>query len=266
MALQKPGALEEVIQAVADAVARDCEHDWLIVSYLITPLRERLAGLLKEGVVDKLHFLHWGDHHGTNEFAHCRNVVLVGQLTYGAPEYPALASACGVTPASRLEEAAGELKDVEYSHNILQALTRASVRASLGGLAGTCNAFVIASPGTKARELIDQTFPGCSIDTWTPTWGEASGKAGQLIAILEEARHCRDPLRLPKKEVRAELGLNAQNFARLLGHHPAVTAFIRRHGINVRPRAIEFRGSALGPYSGPGYENGFQVAELDEPV
>jgi hypothetical protein len=169
-----------------------------------------------------------------------------------------------VTPASRLEEAAGELKDGEYSHNILQALTRASVRASLGGLAGTCNAFVIASPGTKARELIDQTFPGCSIDTWVPTVGEVSGKAGQLIAILEEARRQGGHQRITKKALRAALSIGAApNLSRLL-IHPKVAAYIAERAVDVQHSEVIVRGATFEPYTAPGYDEGFVVAPNGE--
>lgn len=261
-ALKTPGAVEEIVRAVAEAITREAEGDWLVIHYMDHPIEEQLRKALKVDMGARLNFMHWGNHHGTNEFAHCRNVVIVGQLTYGAASYPALAAACGELPSSRDEKPEQKLKAGEYRHNLLQALTRSSVRRSDGPLGGSCRAFVIASPYMSAAELMTETFPGCTVAAWKPSGPEATGKARRLIEILEEAMAGGGGRVIAKKDLAALLGVKAPNLSPLL-NHPAVAACRAQHGINVTPRAVIVPRRAFGPYEGDEYGNGFTIADLE---
>jgi hypothetical protein len=260
-AIKEPGAEEEVVRAVAEVVDSAPDQDWLVVHYKDHPVDERVRAALKHDLGDRLNFLHWGNHHGTNDYEHCRNVILIGQLTYGPASYPAHAAACGAAPSIRTAKLEQKLKAGEYRHNLLQALTRASVRRSKGGLAGSCRAYVIASPGTMARELLETTFPGCAIETWAPTGPEVGGHAGKLIAILKEAASRPGEHRFAKKALRETLGINTPNFARLLDHE-AVAAHCTERGVTVLPRALVVHGTAFGPYAGEDDEESFSVEDL----
>lgn len=260
-AVAKPGVLPDVVRAIADVIDNNPEEDWLVVHYKDHPVDDLLRAGLKHDLGDRLHFLHWGNHHGTNEFADCRNVVLIGQLTYGAGSYLALSSACGVKPSRRTRKLEQAMKDGEYRHNMLQALTRAHVRRSKGGLAGTCKAFIIASPRNGAEGLIQETFPGCSIVRWMPKGPEANGKAGALIALFKEAAARGGVRELVKKDLRETLDMNAPNFARLLTL-PAVGSYIAQNGINVSRHSVIIRGVQFSAYEGEGYEGGFSVEDL----
>lgn len=148
----KPSTMDEIVDAVAEAIKGDPASDWLIVSYKNHPVDEALRAAVPEDARLRLNFLTWGMHHGTNAFAHCTNIVLVGHLTYGSAAYTALASAVGLSSPHEAEGIEEELKAGEYRHGYLQALTRASVRRSVNGVAGKCTAYVIASPGiSRAR-------------------------------------------------------------------------------------------------------------------
>ena len=226
---KEAGTREDVVAAVVEAINDDgSDGDWVIVTYKD---EERLAEqAIRKGVstalADRLNFLTWGRHHGTNEFAHCRNVVIIGMVTYGQADYHALASAAAggkPIPATAIST----LKAGEYRHHVLQALTRASVRRSDNGVADACNAYVIASPGNGAQNMIPDAFPGCSIEPWAPREQNATGKAGELIAELTRYGLARADV-VTKKELRDAIGVNPPNFARLL-KHPTVQAYMDRN-------------------------------------
>ncbi len=227
-AFSGPATMYDVCDAIAEAIAADASKDtWLIIHYLnhdITkPLRERLG----KDHHDRLQFLTWGKHWGTNAHADCRKVVLVGQMTYNDGSYLAYAAAVGGKP----DECRGMVPDIkagEYRHHMLQALTRASVRRSANGRSGACIAYVIASPNQTARDLIAETFPGCTIEDWQPSPPKTSGQPAQLIALLEQCR--RDGRQqVPKKELSATMGLPASNFSRLLSRKEVVSYMERNH-------------------------------------
>lgn len=262
-ALSKPGALHDVAKAIADVIDGNPNEGWLVVHYKKHSVEHLIRAELNHDLGDRLGFLHWGNHHGTNDFAHCRNVVLIGQLTYDGASYPALADACGLDPSRRTLKLEQDLKAGEYRHNMLQALTRAHVRHSKRGVAGTCKAFVIASPRNGSEDLVRETFPGCSITPWAPKGPEATGKAGALISILQEALARGGMQELAKKDLREALGIaDAPNLTRLL-NHPAVTSYIERNRVNVRRHHIVVTGVQFGAYEGEGFEDGFSVEDLE---
>lgn len=260
-AMRRAGTKEGVAQAIADAIdQQESEEDWLVIHYKDHPIEDQLRHAVQRDMDGKLHFLHWGDHHGTNAYEHCRNVVLIGQLTYGAASYPAYAIASGAQAPLRPDKVFRAIKSGEYRHNLLQALTRASVRHSDGGLAGSCRAFIIASPGTEARELLSDTFPRCTIETWRPRRADVGGKAGALIAILEDAARQRDGRRIPKKELDHALSVDRPNRAALL-KHPAVVDCMERLGVRVEHSNIVMP-ARFDPYPG----GGFSSDGLDDPT
>jgi hypothetical protein len=256
-AIKKPGALDEIVQAVAEVIDSDPASSWLVVCYKEHPIDEKVRAALKSDLGDRLNFLTWGMHHGTNDFADCRKVVLVGQLTYGDAGYSALAAASGSAGVNQSVEILRDLKVGEYRHNLLQALTRASARKSKNGVAGACHAYVITSPGNGVHGLLADTFPGCTIETWAPAVvAEAKGQAGQLIGLLEGTKR-RGERRLAKRELGSALNINPQNLSRLLNHRDVV-AYFDRYGVNVTHHHLDF-GVWFDPYPG----GGFTVDDLD---
>jgi hypothetical protein len=253
-ALRTPGAIEDVATALAGVIDEDAGSDWLIVSYKAHPVEQLLRAALAADPGTRLHFLTWGMHHGTNDFAHCQRVVLIGQLSYGTSGYRALAAACG---SSAEEEVASELMAGEYRHNLLQALTRASARHSENGVAGNCVAYVIASPIVGAHELLPEVFPGCTIERWSPNVPEVGGRPGQLIALLEDAKG-RGERQVPKKELRVALNMNASNFSRLLKDPRVVLHLAERH--MRQERTVIVIPPGFEPYPG----HGFTIDQLDD--
>lgn len=255
-AFKNSATREEVAEAVAEAIRDDMNSPWLIISYKDQPIAEQLRKALKGNEPEGgLHFLTWGMHHGTNAYAHCKNVVLIGQMTYGPVGYSALASALGADT----EGAEQFLKDGEYRHHWLQALTRASVRLSRGSLAGACRAYVIATPGIRARGLLAETFPGCQISDWSPKLLEVAGQAAALIALLEQLR-AEGNLPISKKELREALGIpKAPNLSRLW-HVPAVQACLERNRMEEEGRNVLLRAPGFTPLEG---DNLFTIDDLE---
>jgi len=249
-------ATGDVAEALAQLIQDDGTDDhWLIVTYKDQPIHPMLPTDLKALLEGRVHFLTWGMHHGTNAFSHCRNVVLIGQLSYAASDYRALAAACGaVDPKKPLEE---DLRRGEYQHNLLQALTRASVRRSRGGRAGVCTAYVVASPNLGFADLIPETFPGCIMDRWSPDQSALEGRVGELIGLLADARRRRVPV-VSKKELREALSMKGPNLSRLLRHSDVQVWFENNH-VRVHRNALELP-PGFDPYPG----HGFTIDSLDD--
>lgn len=258
-AFQKAATREEIVEAVAAAIRGKTSSSWLIVTYKDHPIEDAIRRALKNEPADELHFLTWGNHHGTNAYSECENVVLIGQLTYSSEGYTSLALAAGAQAGITPNEAESLLKAGEYRHNWLQALTRASVRKTKGELAGSCTAYVIAAPNVSARALIEEAFPGCSIDTWLPVLTKVKGQAGRLIELLVEAERS-DALPVTKRELRQALDINAQNFSRLLAK-PEVQSHMDRLGLR-NSRLDIGKSHGFTPWEG----GGFMFDQLDELV
>jgi hypothetical protein len=248
-ALQKPGNVEDVVKAIAEAIAEDETNDgWLIVSHKDGPLEDLLRKAVTPDAEHQLHFLTWGMHHGTNVYSHCRKVVLVGPLNYGASGYRSLAAACGCPDPNEAVEL--ELRKGEYRHNVLQALTRASVRRNKHGKVATCTAYVIASPNVGMAHLLPEVFPGCTIERWAPNVPEVGGRAGQLIALLDDAK-TRNVGSVTKKELCEVLNLEGPNLTRLLKHSDVLRHMEHRGYRNERSVIIIPPG--FEPYPGEGF-------------
>lgn len=259
VAFEESATREDVVAAVAGLINdAGSAGDWLIITYkddlkaAETALRQAVA----PGSDKRLHFLTWGRHHGTNAFAHCANVVIIGQVTYGKADYHALTSAaCGGQTVP--EGAVSKLKAGEYRHHLLQALTRASVRRSVNGVAGVCTAYIVTSPGNGASEAIHETFPGCTVEPWCPPQAQATGHAGRLIDLLT-AKGLAGADTVTKAALRETLGLSAPNFAKLL-NHPTVKAHMDRTHLRTGRTTI-FGWVRFDPLPG----GGWTIDELDE--
>jgi len=93
-ALGTSAVQQEIAAAIADEVSARASDDWLIIHYKgAEEVVEAVRGLLAPERAERVQGLTWGLHHGTNDYAHVPNIVIVGQLTYGRADYPALGSA-----------------------------------------------------------------------------------------------------------------------------------------------------------------------------
>jgi hypothetical protein len=84
--------LEALLDGIAETINSKPEEDWLVVHHkdgigvdCVPELQKRIAG---DGA--RVKFLHWGNHHATNDYADVPNVILAGTLFYRPSYYEAL--------------------------------------------------------------------------------------------------------------------------------------------------------------------------------
>jgi hypothetical protein len=246
-----PSVRAAIVRAMADVINED-DEDWLVIHYKDQPAIFRdLMALVEHRADERLHALTWGRHHGTNRFAGIRNIMIVGQLTYGEAAYRSKASAA--VGGGAVELTSGELAELEsgeFSHHLLQALCRASVRSGQGGVAGACRAYVVANPLIATPERLHVIFPGSRVGEWRPAPPTtAKGHAGSLIAYLADRFAAQPDGLVTKSDARATLGLSTAAFAKLL-RHPAVADFMAGHHMVVDHRSFESHKARFDPWVG----------------
>lgn len=237
-AMEDLAARDEVIQSIVDEVNKDDEGEWLVIHYkqdeaLITDLKARVAN-----GPDRVRALHWGNHHGTNDFRHVRNVVLFGQITYRRSGYMALGLAAGV-PAEQLSETDAAIREGELAHHYLQAACRGAVRKVANGIADDMRLFLIATPSLTIKNSLWRTFPGCSISDWN-TENNLRGKVKLAADYLRE--QFSDPLvmRVRKREVREAIGIErTATFASHVMRNADFRYFLNGHWIDENGQSFE---------------------------
>ncbi|WP_293945386.1 hypothetical protein [Sphingomonas sp.] len=224
-------ARNEVIQGIADAVNEDDDKDWLVIHYkqdedLIDDLKARVA----DGP-NRVQGLHWGNHHGTNDFRDVRNVVLVGQITYRRSGYMALGLASGV-PVDQLSDTDAEMREGERAHHYLQAACRGAVRKVANGMAGEMRLFLVATPSLTIKDLLWRTFPGCSISDWNAE-NNLNGKVKLAADYLLERFADPSVMRVKKGEVREAAGIKHKGtFASHVMRNPDFRSFLNGRWID----------------------------------
>jgi hypothetical protein len=237
-AMEDPRKRDEVLQGIADAINEDDDGDWLVIHYKQNEdLIENLKALVAHRP-DRVRGLHWGNHHGTNEFSDVRNVVLIGLITYRRSGYMAIALASGV-PANELSDADTEMREGERAHHYLQAACRGSVRRVSHGVAGHMRLFVIATPSQNPRDFFRRIFPGCSIADWNSETG-LSGKVGLAAEYLRSRFSDPSVMRVRKGEVREAVGISATgSFTTQIMKHPGFLEFLHNERIDYYTRSFD---------------------------
>lgn len=246
--MSKQGEPQEIAGVLLALIeANEADEDWLIIHYKDTStipaiLRDRLGAK-----AEHIKSLTWGRHHGTNEFASVKNVIIIGQLTYSETGYRALASAASGLPPRQLEDNI-DLQDFrwgEFQHHLLQALCRASVRTSRDGVAGACRAFVISTPSRQTKERVEATFPGCQLVDWNPIPKEESEYVTRAIVFLKEQAEA-GTFGVSKEAVREHAGIGRQNFKRDITDTRGFQAYLKDS--DWRVEKAFFTRSAFEPY------------------
>jgi hypothetical protein len=123
---------------------------------------------------DRLHFLTWGKHTATNEYADIKHVVVVGALQYSYAQNEAMArSAAGLAVEDAVSRREVEkVRRGEIAHHLFQAVGRGSVRKSVeGDCPPGCHLWIALSSYGKAPispELLQATFPEARLENWVP--------------------------------------------------------------------------------------------------
>lgn len=255
---------DALAQEVAQMIDSMPDEEWLVVYHKAVSsggVPDQIRGLLSTNP-DRVSFLNWGRHQGTNEFRHVQNVILAGVNNYSELDYEVMARCHSrirndekITKASIQAMEAGE-----HMHHILQALCRSAVRQGSASECGPCNAYIIAPKQSGIRDLIPVVFPGCTVNTWEPAKVKATGKVQQALTFAE--RHFEDHpdgiLRFTY--LRAELGYDASNFRDRIRNHSVFKAGLEALDLeettvgNYRYRnALAKKPQSFGPVGGSSY-------------
>jgi hypothetical protein len=213
-ALRDPTTRDEFATAIAELFERDRDGEWLIVTYkdAVEDLKVAIERACPPSQRPKLHWLHWGRHHSTNEFRDVENVVIVGQSTYRRNDYLGLTlAASGLQLVAKALPDTSDMKVGEYKHNLLQAVCRASVRNASQGVARACSAFVITSQG-NAERVIAEVFPGCSVIPWKDD-DLPSGRIAEAMAYITKRFQETGLTEVRKRDIAVQLGISPQNLS-----------------------------------------------------
>lgn len=246
--LTDPAARQDVLKAAAGVInASDQAEQWLIIRPLDRPgvpsLKEDLDALCDHP--GRLSWLHWGDHHGTNDYRHIRNVLVIGTWRYPGPAYSALHLAAGglhdqATDRTTLEA----MRAGETRHNLLQAICRASVRQGHEGTCGDCEVYLVGRLGSSAADLLEETFPGAVVTPWRPEGQPLPKGTLRVVTAVEEALSSPGVLSVPKGTIRATLGFKSEDGLAKVLRGTAFRDWADRRGVEVTQRAFKWREAA----------------------
>jgi hypothetical protein len=186
-AFRKDGKL--LVEAIVSTLMTRPNEEWLIVHHKMginmdfeEEVRSRLPLFGPQ-----VHFLHWGAHDATNQFAHVPNIILAGTLFMRTSYYEALGRLASGYPSSRGRYDKEQTKRVtvgEHRHMILQALCRGAVRKSVGDGCPPARAYIIASPRSGISQELREIFPGAHVRPWTPVKKPLSGKIADAVDFI----------------------------------------------------------------------------------
>jgi len=197
---------------------------WLIIhrkGHIGQRLKTGLESHLPSAVFGRVSFLHWGDHHGTNAFAHIHNVILAGTLFLPEHTYEGRARlSAGMCNDDEVSQAQlKETKQGESAHVILQGLCRAAVRGlEVGGQCTPCRAYIIASPGSGIPKLLSELFPGCHVNDWKPFSSKLKGKLKAAVDQLDAFFNEQPDAVVTYNDLAAAIGVERKNFKRTIRH------------------------------------------------
>ena len=222
---------------VARKIDSKPEEEWLVVYHKGANggrIPEQIKGLLDTNP-DRVRFLNWGKHQGTNDYRHIRNVILAGLINYRQTDYEMMARYYGGISSDQEAPKAliSEIEAGEHRHHVLQALCRASVRQGSGAECGPCNAYIIAPKRSRVRSLLRKTFPGCEVRSWSPVKQKApTGQVAKAIEIVK-ARFSENPdSPFMLLDLRDALGItDISNFKRRIREHKAFKSALEQMGV-----------------------------------
>jgi hypothetical protein len=138
------------------------------------------------GNPERVHWIHWGEHQATNDFADVRNVILAGTLFYRPRYYEALTRLAADKRPAQGALARSAVADVtigEHRHLILQAPVGAAFVAVK--VRGALPVMPTSSPLTgRAFEALPSIFPGCRVERWSPVKKELRGKVKEAVEFV----------------------------------------------------------------------------------
>lgn len=240
--------------ALAGEVARMIdskpEEEWLVIYHKGVNgggIPDQIMVLLSTNP-DRVHFLNWGRHKGTNEFRHIQNVILAGLHNHPDTDYEMKARYFNGVPNDQQvpKSLVQEIEAGELKHHILQALCRSSVRRGNGHDCGPCNAYIIAPKRSGVRDFLPEVFPGCTVSTWSPAKRKLTGKVADAVAKVKSFFATNPEGAYHYKDLKEDLGVtNTSNFNKCIRRHDMFVAALQEMGIEEVSTGKGHRGNAL---------------------
>lgn len=215
------GSLALDVARLIDSKPRE---EWLVVYHKGVKggaIPDQIRGLLST-CPDRISFINWGKHQGTNEFRCIQNVILAGINNYSETDYEMMARYySGIRNCEKVAQASVEAIEAgEHMHHILQALCRSSARKGSGSECGHCNAYIIAPKRSGICNLIPEVFPGCVVRTWKPANVKLTGWVADAVAKVRAFFMLNPDGVYLYKDLRCDLGItDASNFKKRVRNH-----------------------------------------------
>lgn len=226
-----------LLAGIANAIRSKPHEEWLIVHHK-NAMNHDFESAVRRLIPDNtapVHFIHWGIHDATNEYAHVPNVILAGTLFLRVSQYESLGRLAAARPAASGHFPKRDLDEVmigEHSHLILQAMCRGAVRRCVENGCPKTDTYLIASRSSGIAQGLHGIFPGATIVPWQPVAKPLSGKVAEAVQFIG-ARLAEHPDAVVVfAEVLAHLRWRSmRDFRRDIRQHPAFIEAIAAMGI-----------------------------------
>jgi len=248
-AFRRDGKL--LVEAIVSTVMTRPDEEWLIVHHktgINMDFEEEVRSRLPP-FNPTVHFIHWGAHDATNEFAHVPNIILAGTLFMRQSHYEALGRLASGHPSSRGRYDDRQTRQVtlgEHRHMVLQALCRGAVRKSDGDGCPPARAYIIASPRSGISLELREIFPGASIRAWTPIKKTLSGRVADAFNFISRRLRLEPWSTVTFREVMEQINWkDVKDFKRSIRRHPDFVETLAAEGIQEWGRGKYPRGFRL---------------------
>jgi hypothetical protein len=243
--LANPTNRDKLLRPIAKMLNAD-ERKTLLVGYMNKgdfDLFEELKSYLDKP--ELLHFRHWGNHHGTNEFRDIDRLVVIGCHLNRDTVYQAMhMAATGADPDSAIGNEWTQMRQGHLKGNLLQAFSRGTVRQGENGQCGKCDVYFIAPPNPSPETLVREAFPNCRIEAWEPVEKALTGHAKAIVDAVGLLRAQGRLGDVPKAEIRELAGIASESgFANVLKKEVIVAA-LAKFGVEVAHKHFVFNPSA----------------------
>jgi len=228
----------EMLEGIVSTIMSKPDEEWLIVTHKpggkVRNIQRAIVDMLGGDFdTSKLHFINWGRHMATNEYANVQNVILAGTLFFRPSHYEALGRLAADRHPSHdySKEDQERIAKGEHLHGILQALCRGSVRQCRGDSCAPCNAYVIASVGSGIPQALPTVFPGARIHDWKPKGRVLKGKVLEALAYIDQ-RLAQGNEVIKFTEVKKAIGMrDSSNFYSDIRQHEDFRAELAERGL-----------------------------------
>ncbi|MBC2665678.1 hypothetical protein H7F51_09090 [Novosphingobium flavum] len=240
-----PDDRAELLQVAANLINAEPDRRWLVVHHqprgdwdAPTQLPPLIDG---HGDASRVKFVHWGNHHGTNDFRDIDRVLVLGlwHLPTTVLQAYHLATMDPEEQSPNLQDDIRGMATGEHQHNLLQAICRASVRNSIDGVCGDCAAYVIGRiAGADTKAVLRDTFPGATAGDWRPLEAPLRGQAAAVAGVIEGRFADPEVISIRKADLRAAVGIErSQGLAQVLSR-PDVGRWLAERGLGVTSRTV----------------------------